>query len=338
MPLRLVEMVLDQSLEDWLSEPLDGVATEGMWTVHLGGSNILVRILVQAEDSERLLEVLQHRYGGLEEFHCVLLPVEASLPAADSQKNHANDGKGKRKRPANRMSREELCAEVQDSARLTAPFAVMAGLSAVVAAIGLVRDSLAVIIGAMVIAPLLGPNMAISLAACVGDRHMFARALRALAVGVVAGGLLAWLLGLAVEVPMESAALKARTAVGLGDFGLALASGVAGALAFTSGLSTALVGVMVAVALMPPLAAMGLMAASGAWPSAVAAGLLFMVNLVCINLAAVTTFTIQGLRPADHEDAKGALWASALLIAFCLALLIGLIWLVNHLKSLGAFL
>jgi uncharacterized membrane protein len=152
---------------------------------------------------------------------------------------------------------------------------------------------------------------------------------------VALGGLLAWILGLMFEVPMDSAELRARTTVGLSDFGLALASGAAGALAFTSGFSTALVGVMVAVALMPPLAAMGLMAAAGAWPAAGAAGLLFLVNLACINLAGVTTFMIQGIRPPDREEVRGARRASALLAAFWLVLLIALMWTITHLQLLG---
>lgn len=334
MSQRLVEMVLDQSLVDWAQEPMDGVAIQGMWTAPLGGGQCLVRFLLRAEDSEKLLEVLQHRYRELEEFRCVVLPVEASLPLPKAREPIETKGDYSAQRLAGRMSREELYEDVQTQAMLTPTFAALCGLSALVAAIGLMRGNLAVIIGAMVIAPLLGPNMALSLATCLGEKRLFVRALLSLAVGLALSLALTWALGLAVPPPLDAPEIAARTHVSLGDVALALASGAAGALAFTTGLSAALVGVMVAVALVPPLAAVGLLLAAGQWVQAGAAALLFAVNLACINLAGVTTFLAQGLRPPDKDDAKGARRAAGLLAAFWLALLAVLVWVILHLEVL----
>ena len=91
--------------------------------------------------------------------------------------------------------------------------------------------------------------------------------------------------------------LASRSEVFLADVVLALVAGVAGALAFTTGIHTPLVGVMVAVALLPPLVAVGLLSGAGAWQPAFGAALLFWANLICINLAGVATFLAHGIQP-----------------------------------------
>jgi uncharacterized membrane protein len=92
----------------------------------------------------------------------------------------------------------------------------------------------------------------------------------------------------------------------MGDVALALASGAAGALAFTTGASSALIGVMVAVALLPPLVTCGLLFGAGHGAMAMGALLLFLTNMICINLAGVATFLLQGIRPLSWWEAKVA--------------------------------
>jgi hypothetical protein len=95
--------------------------------------------------------------------------------------------------------------------------------------------------------------------------------------------------------------------VGLGDIAVALASGCAGALAFTTGVSATLIGVMVAVALLPPLVTFGLLLGGGNLDLATGALSLFLMNLICVNLAGVATFLVQGIRPASwwEKDQAG---------------------------------
>jgi uncharacterized hydrophobic protein (TIGR00341 family) len=101
---------------------------------------------------------------------------------------------------------------------------------------------------------------------------------------------------------------------------LALASGSAGALSFTTGISTALIGVMIAVALLPPLVALGLLIGSGYYPQAFEALLLVLINVICINLAGVTTFWAQGIHPRKwwKEDRAKKATRIAVLIWFVL--------------------
>ncbi|UCH83056.1 MAG: DUF389 domain-containing protein, partial [Candidatus Latescibacterota bacterium] len=100
--------------------------------------------------------------------------------------------------------------------------------------------------------------------------------------------------------------IVSRTHVGFSDVILALASGSAGALAYTAGISASLVGVMVAVALLPPLVSAGLLAGAGYEGLAVGAGVLVITNVTCINLSGVLTFLAQRVRPRTWWEEKKA--------------------------------
>ncbi len=111
---------------------------------------------------------------------------------------------------------------------------------------------------------------------------------------------------------------------------MALAAGIAGCLAFTSGLATSLIGVMVAVALLPPLVVCGLLVGAQEWVGAYHALLLVLVNVTAVNLAGVGTFLVQGVRPAswwEKEQAQRASWIAGGVWASLLALLALAIWL-----------
>ena len=131
-----------------------------------------------------------------------------------------------------RISREELVNDIQDATKLGTVYLVMAALSSVVAAIGLLNNNVAVVIGATVIAPFC-PNMALSLAAALGDLALARRALAAGLAGFATVLLLAVVVGVLFAVDPNIPEIASRTQVGLGDIALALASGGAGALAFT---------------------------------------------------------------------------------------------------------
>jgi uncharacterized membrane protein len=108
----------------------------------------------------------------------------------------------------------------------------------------------------------------------------------------------------------------------------ALASGCAGALVFTSGVSAILTGVMVAVALLPPLVASGLLLGGGYPTLAMSALSLFLVNLICVNLAGVMTFLAQGITPTNWWEKDRATKATRVAITLLLALLAGLIGMI----------
>ena len=202
--------------------------------------------------------------------------------------------------------REELYQNIEAGGRISSNFIWLVVLSTIVATIGLIEDNVAVVIGAMVIAPLLGPNIALAFGAALGDRVLTLRALQTNAVGLGLALLLALVIGWLWPANFASKELLARTDVGLDGVVLALASGAAGVLSLTTGLSSALVGVMVAVALLPPTATLGLTLAAGNYHLALGAGLLLLVNIVSVNLAAKLVLIVRGLKPRTWLEKQKA--------------------------------
>lgn len=199
-------------------------------------------------------------------------------------------------------------------------------LSVAVAIVGLLNNNVAVVIAAMVIAPLLGPNITLALATSMIDYKLGWRAVMVGSAGAAIALGIAILLGYLLPAEsLGSTEILNRTKISYGDFILALAAGAAGTLAFTTGGSGALIGVMVAVALLPPLLVFGLKIGNGEMQQAVNAGFLFTVNFIGVNLAAVMTFVIQGIRPQGWWQADKARKTSVIAIATWAILLIGLL-------------
>ena len=138
---------------------------------------MLVRILLDAEQSEAVLDLLEKRYAGEEGNRVVILPVEATLPRAEPEPAAAPEQPPPEEKPPERIGREELYEDIKDAARCSRVYLAMVVLSTIVAAVGLYYNSVAIIIGAMVIAPLLGPNMALALGTTLGDLSLLRRAL-----------------------------------------------------------------------------------------------------------------------------------------------------------------
>ena len=181
----------------------------------------------------------------------VILPVEATLPRPEAEPEPeataASEQSPPAEKPPQRIGREELYEDIKDGARLSRVYMAMVVLSTIVAAIGLNHNSVAIIIGAMVIAPLLGPNVALSLGVTLGDLSLLRHGLLTALAGVAATLALSMLIGVLLQVSPATPEIASRSGVGFGDIAVALASGSAGALAFTTGVSAALIGVMVAV-------------------------------------------------------------------------------------------
>ncbi|HHP7235154.1 MAG TPA: TIGR00341 family protein [Desulfobacterales bacterium] len=327
MALRLMEIILPAAELSQISQLLEENGVLGTWSVTLGEEKSITRALLTAEQTETVSDLISRRYAHREEFRLLLFAVEAPLPLpeekpAEEEPAAAAAPDEAKEKSAERISREELYQDVEDGTRLTVSFCVTVALSTLVATFGLLRDDVAILIGAMVIAPLLGPNVALSLASALGDGVLARRSAKTLAVGVTIAGLLSLLIGILVFVDPTVDSIASRTSVHPSDVVLALAAGSAGALAFTSGVATAVIGVMVAVALLPPIVAAGLLLGSGSTGAAFGALLLLVTNLTCINLAGVTTFLIQKIRPRTWWEAEQAKKATRVAIVSWLAVLL----------------
>jgi uncharacterized hydrophobic protein (TIGR00341 family) len=268
-----------------------------------------VRLLVNPEKRQDTLDALEAALGNSESAKWFLMPVEASLPRPEEKESDKED-------KANSMtaSREELYSSVEKSARLDSNFLLLVFLSTIVVAIGLLEDNIAVVIGAMVIAPLLGPNIALALGTALGDTSLMWKSLKTTLAGLALALGLCFLLGMLWPLNFESKELIARTDAGLDSAALAFASGAAAVLSLTTGLPSVLVGVMVAVALLPPTATLGLMLGAGNLELATGAGLLLAVNIVCVNLAAKISFLFRGIKPRTWLEKQKARQSMAIYI------------------------
>lgn len=322
MAYRLIVAIIPQGTGGNVDELLQRFDVLSMWRMDMPDGQLILNILIRREKTEAILNILQKRFAGMEDFRVILLPVEASipipekpvriLPAEEKEEERETlnledlvDRLGS-KELVDRLSRQEIYADISDISRVSKVYIVMIVLSSLVAAIGVLNNNVAVIIGAMVIAPLFGPNMALALATVLGDGGLAREAIKTNLTGIGTALLISSVIGVFAAVDPTIPELLLRTRVGLGSVTLALASGIVGALSFTRGFRTTLVGVMVAVALMPPLVTLGLLLGSGNFFMASGALLLFLVNLVCINLAGVVTFIIQRIHPIIPEKIENA--------------------------------
>ena len=210
-----------------------------------------------------------------------------------------------------RISRQELHTEAEEMTPTFPVYAMMTLISAVVATAGLLLDSAAIVVGSMVIAPLIGPALAASVGTVIDDDELFWRGIeyQALGLGLAIAGaaVFAWLLKTLEIVPpgVELTAIgeiAERFRPDLLLLAVALGAGVAGVLALSTGISVAIVGVMIAAALIPPAAAAGIAIAWGLPLPAIGATVLVLVNTISVNLAGVLTLWYTGYRPRNWFD------------------------------------
>ncbi len=214
-------------------------------------------------------------------------------------------------------TRESVAA----GASLTASYLAMNVAAALIAGFGLMENSPAVIIGAMLIAMLYGPIVGIALGLAEADLHLLRHGLAAEIVGVVFVLVAGLLIGISTRDLTIGSEILSRTSPSLVDLLIALVGGLAGGFTFVStGLSGVVVGVAIATALVPPLTTCGILLARQSPNLAVGAFLLFLANFAAIALGAMITFLLAGHRPAASNSAKKVLVPRLLCLALALLL------------------
>lgn len=217
-----------------------------------------------------------------------------------------------------RAERIELFAEIEGKARWSFDFAVLMILSTAIAGLGLLADSAAVVIGAMLVAPMMTPLLGGGLSVVQGNWPLWKQCqkavllgfLSALCIGVILGGIARWVgMGITSE-------LLARGEPTPLDMGVAFISGIAASYCLARPrLSSALAGVAIAAALVPPIATTGIALALGEHSIARGAALLFGANVVAIVLGSSLNFFMAGVR---GKQATPRLWAQRLVIVLAL--------------------
>ena len=208
-----------------------------------------------------------------------------------------------------RDDRVALAERVSKSSAADADFVMMMALAAVLASLGLMQGSTAVVIGAMLVAPLMGPLLGAGLAVVQGNLKLFRNASIAIGLGVGIGLVVSLAVGALNPGYEPSLEIEARGNPDLLDLGIALASGMVAAYAQgRTNVASTLAGVAIAAALVPPLAVVGLALTTGHPVIAGNASILLMTNLVAITLGAGLVFRMLGVRVPKAEE-EGPAWA-----------------------------
>jgi len=201
-------------------------------------------------------------------------------------------------------AREQIYQSILHSSHLGLEYVAMLAFAGLIALFGLLQNSAAVIVGAMLISPLMNPILAGALALVLGDWSLGRRAASVLAWSI--GGVIAltWLVAWLTPLKQVTAEILARTNPNLLDLLVAVLAGLAGTLALRGGpvSMTIIPGVAIAVAVIPPLAVVGFSLSGQHGAMAWGGFLLFMTNLVSIMISAAVVFRLMGFAP--HEDTQ----------------------------------
>ncbi len=282
----------------------------------------LVQVSVPTGTREQVLDILERegidyvaaeaRHDPDYEAHSVILSAETVLSSEferlQEEYDAGTDG-------SEQIANEELRTQGREFIPGRTTYVLLSVMSAVIATAGLLLDSAAIVVGSMVIAPLVGPAMGTSVGTVLFEQDLFYEGVKhqlgGLGLTVGSAAVFALLAKTLFLVPpnVNITAIEqiaGRLTPDLLSLVVAVGAGIAGARSLSSGISTGLVGVMIAAALVPPIAAVGI---GLAWwlPDVIfKAGLLVVVNTVSINLAALGTLWFTGSRPIGWQDESKA--------------------------------
>ncbi len=318
MEVQLIEAYVPKKYFEKVNESLQEFPHESYWVSNETDDYTLIRILVKSTETEGILDYLENRVNVIDGFNVLLFPVQTFLTRQNGEQEEQEE---KKKEPEDtnllqRVSRQELLSVIQKSSKINLTYTLLVILSAVVVTVGFLRDSEAIVIGSMVIAPLLGPIISVAFAAILGNYRLIIQSLGtfAFAIGIII--LISILFSMVLPVSIDTHEFTSRTHVNLLDIVLAFASGTAGALSILRRLPGSLVGVMVAAALLPPTVVLGTTIGDGMWREAYGSMLLLLVNVMSILLAAIIIFSLSGIQPIKWTEVQRANTSRRLSIVF----------------------
>lgn len=206
---------------------------------------------------------------------------------------------------------KQLHADLSDESLLNASYLILTVSSCAIATLGLLTNSAAVIIGAMLIAPLMLPIRGLAYGALQGNIALFRQGVAAIAVGTFLSIAIAYSIGILVRIPAYGSEVLARSAPNLLDLGIAVAAGsMSGYAKVDPKVSASLAGTAIAVALMPPVSVIGLGLAQANSALSLGAALLYITNLLGITLSCMFIFLLAGYT-SFRRARKALIWTMA---------------------------
>ena len=235
-----------------------------------------------------------------------------------------------RRKGADPAQLQQLQTDLMAEATPDTSYLVLAIGSCAIATFGLLSNSTAVIIGAMIVAPLMLPIRGLAFGALQGDLPLFRKGMIAIGIGTLLAIAISFSLGKLVGIPNYGSEVLARSEPTLLDLGIAIVAGsISGYAKVQPKISGSLAGTAIAVALMPPICVVGLGLSQANWSLSWGATLLYLTNLLGITLACMMTFLLVGC--ASLQRARRALlWTLALTAILVVPLGIGFFRLVRQ--------
>ena len=303
--MRLVQFTLPPDSRESVLAVLDDEGVD--YVLVDADDDTLVEFPLPAQAVESVLSDL--RDAGLDDRYLVVASAESAVTERfdDLEARYVEGSEGDES-----IDPDELAATARDMTPNAATYYSMTVLSAVVALAGLLLDSPALVVGSMVIAPQVGSALTAAVGVVLADRGMIRSGLRAqvvgLAVAVAGAAAVGWLVQAASFVPgaldvTTVTQISQRISPGALSLVVGLAAGAAGSLGLATALPVSLVGVMIAAALIPAAAAVGVGIAWGLPVVAAGAALLLASNFAAINVVSPAVLWALGYRPADWGDA-----------------------------------
>lgn len=304
--MRLVQLTVPTGARERILETLDSEGVDYVVTDETGDREYtaVVYFPLPSAAVEPVLDSLKEQ-GIEEDAYTVVVDAETVVSRKfDALREEYEQGDVEE----DRISRQELLTHAEDLTPTFGVYVTLTIVSALVATAGLLLDSPAVVVGSMVIAPLIGPALGAGIGTVLDERELLVSGVKyqLMGVGLAIGSaaVFAWTVRTLNIVPpgMNIAAvdeIEERLTPDLLSLVIALGAGVAGILSISTGVSVALVGVMIAAALIPPAAAAGIAIAFGEPAAATGATVLVFVNVLSVNLAGLVTLWYAGYRPEN---------------------------------------
>ncbi|MCK8824411.1 TIGR00341 family protein [Fuchsiella alkaliacetigena] len=251
------------------------------------GDLLIINLL--AGNSDRILDNLKEHFNfqDNENRSLAIFTPETVIPRDKAEES----------RESFKANRESLVTYAQNNSQLNDHFIFLAVMAAIIASLGLILDNTAVIVGSMIIAPVFGPIVAMATGIVLGDFKLIAKGAVAETVVLLIGVLIGLVMGWVVPNVAVNSALKVRMFPTVADLFVGLAAGGAGAYSLISGVKAQLVGVVIAAALIPVMATIGIGFALSNFTMVKGAVLLLLGNYLALMLAIVTIFYFKGLKP-----------------------------------------
>lgn len=201
--------------------------------------------------------------------------------------------------------RRKIRDDIKERSKPKLDYIVLTICSTIIVALGLITDNAAVVIGGMIIAPLIWPILALGQAIIKSNRRLLKQTILTILKSTLIIFLVSFVIGVFSPYLGESREVLMRTKPTLFELFIALTAGFVGAFAVAHPkLSSALAGVVAAVALVPPLSVMGILFATGEFVLATGAALLYLTNLIAMTFSAIISFLLVGVKFPRRESSK----------------------------------